>query len=219
MMIVEDWRSGHSPGESEKPALAAMATELGELFASTVSPERRGLYVVSANAGFASSLAFWSGAAREGVAYASPALFPWTLSNAPCGWLAREFGVRGPNVTHTGRAEALGAALHQCSQDLEDGQADIGWIAAIDFGLGAGEVTTYAVIRVSREPGAMTLERCPASRPASRLRASTALARVLAAASRSGKGVLSDGHTAWTVRGPVTSRPARRARSTRPSRP
>jgi hypothetical protein len=218
-MVVEAWQAGRAAAEPERAALDAVAADLGELFASAVAPERRGLYLVSANAGFASSLAFWAGATRDGVAYASPALFPWTLSNAPCGWLAREFGVRGPNVTHTGRADALGAALHQCVRDLEDGQADAGWVVAIDFGRTADRHTRYAALRVSRGPGAMPLERSVSPGPASRLAASAALERALYAATRDGCGVVCDGHTAWTIRGPATSRPSRRARPTPPSRP
>ena len=120
VMVVEAWRAGRADGESEKAAMVAIAADLGAIFTTACRPERRGLYLVSSNAGFASSLTFWEGAVREGVAFAGPGLFPWTLSNAPCGWLAREFELRGPNLTHTGRADALGASLHQCRQDLDD---------------------------------------------------------------------------------------------------
>lgn len=213
-MLVAAWRSGRVTAEGEKPAIAAMAAELGELFASTAPPERRALYVVSSNAGVASSLAFWSGAAREGVAYASPALFPWTLSNAPCGWLAREFGVRGPNVTHTGRADALSAALHQCWIDLEQRQADQGWVVAIDFGLSPGRPTTYAAMRVTIGTGPVALERSRTLAPSIRQPASHVLARTLKGATRDGCSGFSDGHTTWTVRAQVTWRANRRARPT-----
>jgi 3-oxoacyl-(acyl-carrier-protein) synthase len=199
-MVVEAWRSGRVPVEAEQPAIAAMAADLAELFASASTPERRGLYVASANAGFASSLAFWSGATREGVAYASPALFPWTLSNAPCGWLAREFGLRGPNVTHTGRADALGAALHQCWHDLDQRQADVGWVVAVDFGSGTRQPTTYAAMRVSDEIGPAALERSGTTDSATRLRASAVLTRALAGAARRGRAAFSDGHTLWSLK-------------------
>jgi 3-oxoacyl-(acyl-carrier-protein) synthase len=207
-MVVEAWRSGRVPAEAEQPAIAAMAADLAALFASASTPERRGLYVASANAGFASSLAFWSGATREGVAYASPALFPWTLSNAPCGWLALEFGLRGPNVTHTGRADALGAALHQCWHDLDQRQADVGWVVAVDFGSGSRQPTTYAAMRVSDEIGPAELERSGTIDSATRLRASAVLTRALAGAAHRGRAAFSDGHTQWSIK--VTGRaPAR----------
>ena len=208
-MVVEAWRSGRVPAESEKSAMTALAGDLAALFSSAAPPERRGLYVVSANAGFASSIAFWSGATREGVAYASPALFPWTLSNAPCGWLAREFGLRGPNVTYTGRTDALGAALHRCWRDLEQRQAEVGWVVAIDFGSGPRQPTTYAAMRVSDEIGAAALERSADPDTGARHRASDALTRILDRMARRGWGAFSDGHTRWSLTTLGGNHPAR----------
>jgi hypothetical protein len=202
-MVVEAWRLGTVRAESEQPAMKALAAGLAPLFTSPSTPERRGLYLASSNAGFASSLAFWAGATREGVAFASPALFPWTLSNAPCGWLAREFSVKGPNVTHTGKVDALGAALRQCWRDLDDRQADAAWVAAIDFGRDARHATRYAVVRLAREPGPVTVERTPARRARSRLHPAAALTRALRDAARTGCGGFSDGHADWTIRMPA----------------
>ena len=217
-MTLEAWRWGHITAEGEKPAMVALASEAAELFAATCAAERRALYVVSANAGFASSIAFWAGAVREGVALAGPGLFPWTLSNAPCGWLAREFGIRGPNVTHTGRIPALGAALHQCWLDLDERQADVGWVVAVDFASRPNRAASYAAMRLTQASGGARVDRSPTREATPPLRASAALARVLADAARGGCGAFSDGHTAWLVTIPPTSRSARRERSIPPSR-
>ena len=218
-MVVEAWRAGRADGESEKAAMVAIAADLGAIFTTTCRPERRGLYLVSSNAGFASSLTFWEGAVREGVAFASPGPFPWTLSNAPCGWLAREFELRGPNLTHTGRADALGASLHQCRQDLEDQQAEAAWIVAVDFGRASPHPTSYAAMRISLAAGPVVLERSRATGPATQARASIALARWLAGAARDGCGTFSDGRTTWTARAEVTSRSVRLVPPTRSNRP
>lgn len=217
-MVVEAWRAGRANGESEKAAMVAIAADLGAIFTTACRPERRGLYLVSSNAGFASSLTFWEGV-REGVAFAGPGPFPWTLSNAPCRWLAREFELRGPNLTHTGRADALGASLHQCRQDLDDQVAEAAWIVAVDFGRASPHPTSYAAMRISLAAGPVVLERSRATGPATRARASIALARWLAGAARDGCGTFSDGRTTWTARAEVTSRSVRLVPPTRSNRP
>ena len=39
-------------------------------------------------------------------AFANAELFPWTLANAAGGWLARHFGITGPNATYTGQVKS-----------------------------------------------------------------------------------------------------------------
>ena len=182
----------------EKPAMVAVAAEAAELFAATCASERRALYVVSANAGFASSLAFWAGRRREGVALAGPALFPWTLAERAVR-LARP-GVRCTwTERHAHRpSRRSSAALHQCWLDLDDRQADVGWIVAVDFA--AVERRGRGVVRgdaVSSGSGPARLERSPTTGPSTPLRASAALARVLADAASDGCRGFSDGQTAW----------------------
>lgn len=95
--------------------------------------DRLGLIVVSDNAGTATSVQFWADAQRTSVALASPELFPWCLANAPCGGLARRFGVTGPNLTLLGDGEALEAALDQAADLLATGQVEAVVLVAIAF--------------------------------------------------------------------------------------
>jgi 3-oxoacyl-(acyl-carrier-protein) synthase len=62
-------------------------------------PEATSLYVLSDRLGQTSALAFWGDAVEKGPALANPELFPWTLANGPCGFIARHFGIKGPNYT------------------------------------------------------------------------------------------------------------------------
>jgi 3-oxoacyl-(acyl-carrier-protein) synthase len=85
------------------------------------------------------------------VGFANPELFPWTLSNAPCGWLARRFDIRGPNVTCTGEVEAILAALSQLGEHVETGQIDTAWLVAIDFAETLRQQTMFAAVRLFSE--------------------------------------------------------------------
>jgi|GEM_PF-3975463 len=118
----------------EAQALAGLAEALGPLFAERGEPDRSGLYIASNNAGAASSLAFWRHAQQVGVGLASPELFPYCLANAPCGFLARHFTIKGPSVTYTGRSEALSAALEHARVDLETARIDLAFALIIHFG-------------------------------------------------------------------------------------
>lgn len=131
---------------------------LAGLFEPAAAPERSGLYLASGNAGFQSSLLFWAEAQRSGVAVANPELFPWTLANAPCGWLTRHFQVTGPNLTYTGRAEAAMAALGQACAHLRAGLVDSAWVLAVDFAQAAGRRTILTALRLGREPAGIVLD-------------------------------------------------------------
>jgi len=122
------------PAGLEPRVMPALAAELAPLFSERSAPERCGLYVATHNAGTASALEFWADAQRVGVGLASPELFPWCLANAPCGWLAREFQVRGPNTTFVGEADAWFAALEQAATHLQDGRIDHAFIVSLGFG-------------------------------------------------------------------------------------
>jgi hypothetical protein len=148
-MHVEASISGRIAHASEPATLAELVERVDGLFAGLRDPERAGLYVVSPNAGFRSALVFWSQAVQTGVAFANPELFPWTLANAPCAFLARRFGVRGPNLTFTGDASALSMAFAQADEHLHQGIVDTAWIAAIDFADAAGAETRFAAFRLT----------------------------------------------------------------------
>jgi len=117
----------------EREATQAVGDAIAALFEAGPSGDRLALVVVSDNAGTATSVQFWADAQRTGVALASPELFPWCLANAPCGALARRFGVTGPNLTLLGEAEALEAAFDHADALLSAGRVDAVVVLAMTF--------------------------------------------------------------------------------------
>lgn len=89
-------------GMPASATIEACLAPLAPLFEAVpaAAGERHGaLLLVSEDAGSATAVQFWRDALDTGPALASPAAFPWCLANAPCGALARRFGVTGPNIT------------------------------------------------------------------------------------------------------------------------
>jgi hypothetical protein len=117
----------------EREATQAVGDAIEVLFEAGAAGDRLGLIVVSDNAGTATSVQFWADAQRTGVALASPELFPWCLANAPCGALARRFGVTGPNLTLLGEGEALWAAFDQAEDLLATGQVEAVVLVSISY--------------------------------------------------------------------------------------
>ncbi|MBP6697341.1 MAG: hypothetical protein KA175_06965 [Flavobacteriales bacterium] len=145
--------SGHGQvnGVDEPGTMAAIAAQVHHLFHDDPFPDRTGLIVVSSNAGVRPALQFWSRALEQGLAFASPELFPWTLANAPCGWLARHFRITGPNFTFMGNAAALAAAMDEAADLLIPGRMHDVVVIALDSGDAAQAPTTFAGIRLTNE--------------------------------------------------------------------
>jgi len=117
----------------EREAVEAAFAALAPLFEFEGSRERAALVVVSSNAGSATSMRFWADALRTGVALASPELFPWCLANAPCGAIARRFGITEPNFTCLGEAEALAGALQAAADELAAARVEVAVVVAFEF--------------------------------------------------------------------------------------
>lgn len=117
----------------EREAVEAAFAALTPLFEFDGARERTALFVVSSNAGSATSMRFWADAVRTGVALASPELFPWCLANAPCGAIARRFGITGPNFTCLGEADALTGALQAAADELAASRVEVVLIVAFEF--------------------------------------------------------------------------------------
>jgi len=199
MIYLERYLRGGLAQASDKVTLPKLGARMAVIFQPPVDPDRSGLYVVSANAGFQSSLLFWTEAQRSGIGFANPELFPWTLANAPGGWLARHFGITGPNATYTGHVEALFAALEQAGEDLTGARIDTAWIVAVDFAQTPAQRTQFGVLRLSLRPGPVLIR--PTLKAANRRgrspRASTALFKMFAALQQGQSIVLSEQGTAW----------------------
>lgn len=97
-MLIK-WKTFKAKGDSE----ADIATQ----FVASVKAERdlefyknqSAVYFITANAGNFSSIAFWENALQHSPRFANPGIFPWTLANATSGYIARQFGITGPNYT------------------------------------------------------------------------------------------------------------------------
>lgn len=201
MIYLERYLRGSLAQALDKVTLPKLGARLAVIFKPSGDSDRSGLYVVSANAGFQSSLLFWTEAQRSGIGFANPELFPWTLANAPGGWLARHFGITGPNATYTGHVEALFAALEQAGEHLTEARIDTAWIVAVDFAQTPAQRTQFGVLRLSLRPGQVWME--PILKKANRRgrlpRASTALFNVFTALQQGQSTVLSDRGAAWMV--------------------
>lgn len=162
---------GSLPAAPERETVTALAERLRPMHDPAMAT---GLYLASANAGVDPAVRFWQDACRDGVAFASPEMFPWCLANAAGGALARTFGITGPNATFLGRGDALRAALEHAADDLEAGCIAAALVVAVDFGAGRRR-TPYAAVRLSSGPDARSLEGATAPHAL----ASTGLARAL----------------------------------------
>jgi 3-oxoacyl-(acyl-carrier-protein) synthase len=186
-MNVEACAGGTAPYGPDAATLSEIARRLAPIFAAVAAGDRAALYVVSSNAGAGPAVEFWSEARRVGVAVASPELFPWTLANASCGWLARTFRITGPTFTHIGNVDALIAAMAHADEQLDAGEFDRAWVVAIDFARHPARRTSFAALRLSPRPEAAKLELdADAARPGPPLPASDALLRACAALRRAG---------------------------------
>lgn len=143
-------------GDGEQRAFEAAVDALACAFEDASEGARRGaLLVASEDAGSATALQFWRDALATGPALASPGAFPWCLANAPCGALARRFGIVGPSATWLGalggRGDAPAATLtipsawwldHLAACAPCDDENPHAWIVALRFG-GAGRVQVW----------------------------------------------------------------------------
>lgn len=150
-------------------------------------------------AGVRSALLFWTEVSEHGPALANPELFPWTLANAACGWLAREYSITGPSLTCTGAVEALTAALNQAQEDLDAGRVTTAFVVAVDFATSGRGRTRFGALRLSRRSsGAVVRATGAGESSADRTRAATALGAVIAAVDAHATASLSDGFSRWT---------------------
>jgi len=93
--------------------------------------ERTGIYLVTNTAGIRESVAFWKNVQEQTPAFANPANFPWTLSNAPASFFAKALGVKGPVFTMVGKADALAYCFDRAAGDFHHEVIDSAWIIGI----------------------------------------------------------------------------------------
>lgn len=118
----------------EKDVMPGIAEIIEKEFGKPTNPDATGLYVVSNHIGTNSSLAFWKDVLQHGPAFANPELFPWTLANSACGYIARHFGITGPNYTYTcppEQPEYINEVIKQATADKENLKLEDVWIIII----------------------------------------------------------------------------------------
>ena len=124
----------HIGEQQEKEAMPAIIATLEKEFGKPANPDATGLYVISNHIGANASLAFWKDVIKNGPALANPELFPWTLANSACGYIARHFCITGPNYTYTCRPEnqeCFNEVVKQADEDKIKLKLDATWIIII----------------------------------------------------------------------------------------
>jgi hypothetical protein len=195
----------------ERELIDSITPRLTPLFDSGVPRHRTCLLVASSNAGAATSIKFWTDATLVGPALASPELFPWCLANAPCGAIARHFGVTGPNFTLLGAADAMMGAIETAGGQFTLGCADMAVVVVPWFAEAQGEIGHLFAFRLLRHvvsylesPGLITIRPessvTPASVPPLR-QAVEAFVRLLCQLDDGGTtaGLISDGQRAFRL--------------------
>jgi hypothetical protein len=146
MLPPPDLHIALAAGALEREATLAQLEALAPLFDGAAGP-RSALYVVTPDAGSHTAVRFWSEARRTGVALANPELFPWCLANAPCGAIARRFGIGGATVTWLGDEDALHDALDAARHAVAQALADRAYVVMLRF---AAEPGAPAVLQAWR---------------------------------------------------------------------
>ncbi len=95
-------------------------------------PDRVGIVLGTGLGTLKETIDFMAGYQRDGVAAASPLLFPSTVMNAAAGQMAVELGLRGPNTTVNHRELSAVAALGVAADLLALGRADALLVGALD---------------------------------------------------------------------------------------
>lgn len=124
----------HLEDKQEKEAMPGIIETIEKTFGKPERPDVTGLYVISNHTGTNASLAFWKDVIQHGPAFANPELFPWTLANSACGYIARHFGITGPNYTYTcpqDNQECLDEIVKQAAEDKINLELHSTWIIVI----------------------------------------------------------------------------------------
>lgn len=137
-------------GQLEREAVESVLDRLAPL-CEGAGGDRTALFVVSPNAGASTAVQFWEDAKQKGVALANPELFPWCLANAPCGAIARRFGITGPNATWLGDEDALDAAWRAAESAIEAGRVSRVFLLQVRFGSpnSVGRLKVWSLSRTS----------------------------------------------------------------------
>ncbi|MFT3702671.1 MAG: hypothetical protein QM802_09890 [Agriterribacter sp.] len=120
--------------KQEKEAMPGIVEKIEKEFGKPANPAAIALYVISNHIGTNASLAFWKDVINNGPAFANPELFPWTLANSACAYIARHFGITGPNYTYTFPPEnqaCMNEVLQQAGEDLRKLELENCWIIIV----------------------------------------------------------------------------------------
>ncbi len=118
-----------------------------------------GIYLATSDAGLTPSVNFWKSALELGPGFVFPQTFPWTLSNFPSGYFARELKIHGPNYTIVGTAKAVLTCIDHALFDLATKEVDDALIIGIDFGLDKNKEPQIGGIILNRNKNQIQLKR------------------------------------------------------------
>ena len=127
-----------------------------EMLPKDFRADRVGLYLVTHDAGIDAAVNFWALAIEQSPRFASPANFPWTLSNAIAGEVARNISITGPNHTLVGEDDAIEQARAQIACDFARNVVDTALLVHVQA---CSDQTTVRVIEpdsTTRQPKVKT---------------------------------------------------------------
>lgn len=127
----------HIGEKQEKEAIPGIIATIEKELGKPANPGATGLYIISNHIGTNASLAFWQDVIKNGPAFANPELFPWTLANSIGGYIARHFGITGPNYTYTSPPGPstdtyINEIVKQAEEDMLTYELEDWWIIVVD---------------------------------------------------------------------------------------
>jgi hypothetical protein len=117
-----------------------LAEQVRALLPDPVRGEETGVYLSTPDTGAAASVEFWHAALNDGLGFANPRDFPWTLANSAAAYVSMRNDLRGPNYTLVGDGEASCGAFNDAIDDLEAGIVRCALV--LRFVVGGGEIPT-----------------------------------------------------------------------------
>ena len=113
-----NWKTNQFKGETEEAIAQQFAFHLDNQ-AHSFDKTKSAVYFLTNSAGCYTSIGFWENALENSPRFANPASFPWTLTNATPGFIARTFSIEGPNYTFIDKELNLQILIDQYQNDLE----------------------------------------------------------------------------------------------------
>jgi len=119
LRFAEEFRHVRFSNTASIPQICSDLAAAISTMDNSIFSEQSGLYLSTSDAGIKTSVIFWEEALEHGPGLVGPRLFPWTLANGPATCLARELGLKGPNITLVGGLDILEQLQDMAIDDLQ----------------------------------------------------------------------------------------------------